>query len=174
VAAYQAYYEVLGLDAPPTDRKAVKRAYSKMLKVTRPEDDPEGFMRLRNAHDTALNIVAREAEEAKWEAEQAKFNAPISQLPESKPQDDKIDDDKTDNELTYEDMLPEKAPHPFEQHSETVPSETGYSIGPTASLDAPLNTPEEDVIVRLPKTCRASNAAFTSYARRPFGHSKKL
>jgi len=43
-------------------------------------------------------------------------------------------------------MLPEKAPHPFEQHSETVPSETSYSIGPTASLDAPLNTPEEDVI----------------------------
>jgi len=46
--APQQYFEVLGLDAPPTDRKAVKRAYSKMLKVTRPEDDPEGFMRLRD------------------------------------------------------------------------------------------------------------------------------
>jgi len=66
----QQYFEVLGLDAPPTDRKAVKRAYSKMLKITRPEDDPEGFMRLRDAHDYALDIVKWKAEEAAHASQQ--------------------------------------------------------------------------------------------------------
>ena len=60
MAAYLAYYEILGLEAPPTDRKAVKRAYSKKLKVTRPDDDPDGFMRLRDAYDRALDILARQ------------------------------------------------------------------------------------------------------------------
>jgi len=38
--AQLSYFEVLGLDGPPQDRKTVKRAYSKQLKATRPEDDP--------------------------------------------------------------------------------------------------------------------------------------
>ncbi|GLQ34097.1 hypothetical protein GCM10007939_03800 [Amylibacter marinus] len=33
----------------------VKRAYSKLLKVTRPDDDPEAFMALRTAYDQALS-----------------------------------------------------------------------------------------------------------------------
>lgn len=60
--SHLSYYEVLGLDAPPADRRAVKRAYSKQLKITRPEDDPDGFMRLRDAHDFALHILAQETE----------------------------------------------------------------------------------------------------------------
>ena len=59
----QTYFEVLGLDAPPADRRAIKRAYSKMLKVTRPEDDPDGFMRLRDAHDFALQVLEQDAQD---------------------------------------------------------------------------------------------------------------
>ncbi|WP_017668124.1 TonB family protein [Sandarakinorhabdus sp. AAP62] len=46
-------WTVLGLK-PGADRDAIRRAYAKLLKSTNPEDDPEGFMRLRQAHDAAL------------------------------------------------------------------------------------------------------------------------
>ena len=74
------FYEVLGLDAPPKDRRDVKKAYSKKLKVTRPEDDPDGFMRLRDAHDYAL----------KWLSWQPKAE-PISD--DDTPEPDNKDDD---------------------------------------------------------------------------------
>jgi len=128
VAAHIAYYEVLGLDSPPPDRKTVKRAYSKMLKVTRPEDDPDGFMRLRDAHDIALNIIAREAEAAAWRAEQE------LQQEDAHPTQAETSDAQTvsvDPGLTYEDIIQEDA---------TV-SGTGYSIGPSPSLDAPVPEP---------------------------------
>ena len=125
--AGQQYFEILGLDAPPSDRKAVKRAYSKQLKVTRPEDDPEGFMRLRDAHDIALNIVARQAEQAAWKTEPEPEIAPISDAaPVSEPSGEAL----TEPSLTYEDMLPAQA--------ESAPEEdTSYSIGPTPIMDAP-------------------------------------
>lgn len=47
------YWQILGL-APTEDRKSVKRAYSTLLKQTRPDDDPEGYQRLREAFDFAM------------------------------------------------------------------------------------------------------------------------
>lgn len=46
-------FDLLGI-GPDADERAVKRAYAAKLKVTRPEDDPEGFQRLVDARDTAL------------------------------------------------------------------------------------------------------------------------
>lgn len=46
-------WKTLGLEGPTNDLKAIKRAYAAKLKVTRPEDDPEGFMALRKAMDSA-------------------------------------------------------------------------------------------------------------------------
>lgn len=143
MAANFVYYEVLGLEEPPADRKAVKRAYSKMLKETRPEDDPEGFMRLRDAHDLALNIIARQAENAAWQAEQAQI--------ESHPENEAI---SSPDALTYEDMIPNdpkgsdtsysigstqslNAPPP-EKNEASSDADTSYAIGPTPALNAPL------------------------------------
>lgn len=48
-------WEVLGIDPTP-DERAIKRAYAKQLKQTRPDEDKEGFLRLRAAYEHALEI----------------------------------------------------------------------------------------------------------------------
>ena len=45
---------VLGLP-PDADSRTIKRQYATLLKKTRPDDDPEGFQRLREAYEEALN-----------------------------------------------------------------------------------------------------------------------
>ncbi len=48
------FWQVLGLE-PSADTKAIKLAYAKLLKKTRPDDDPEGFQKLREAYEAALS-----------------------------------------------------------------------------------------------------------------------
>ena len=124
--AHQHYFEVLGLDAPPADRKTVKRAYSKMLKLTRPEDDPDGFMRLRDAHDQALDILKWQAQDTDSEAQNISIEATFTTETElefiSPPQP----------ELTYADMLPEPE----------AQSDTTYAIGATPNFHAPVTIVE--------------------------------
>ena len=49
---------------PTSDERAIKRAYAKLLKTTRPDDDAEGYQRLREAFDEALAIAPYLASEA--------------------------------------------------------------------------------------------------------------
>ena len=44
-------FHILGIEETK-DENAVKMAYRKLLKETNPEDDPEGFKRLRTAYGT--------------------------------------------------------------------------------------------------------------------------
>ena len=138
--SYKQYFEVLGLDAPPADRKAVKRAYSKMLKVTRPEDNPDGFMQLRDAHDQALNILKWRAEDAAYEAQHIAVE--IAHTPDTELElTSSASTPEPEPGLTYGDMLPKTEPVPT---PESV-SETSYAIGPTPNFDAPvtIQTPSE-------------------------------
>ena len=46
-------WHILGI-APTRDEAAIKRAYAQLLKKHRPDRDPDGFIRLREAYETAL------------------------------------------------------------------------------------------------------------------------
>ena len=49
-------FQILGLE-PTKDEKAIKNAYREKLTVTNPEDDPEGFKRLRTAFEEACRLA---------------------------------------------------------------------------------------------------------------------
>ncbi|WP_152598777.1 J domain-containing protein [Janthinobacterium sp. RA13] len=55
-------WAILGTE-PTGDERALKRAYAKRLKVTRPEDDPAAFQELREAYEYALRHAHLFAEE---------------------------------------------------------------------------------------------------------------
>lgn len=51
-------WDILGLDGPTDDVRAIKKAYAKTLRVTRPDDDPIAFMALRDALEQAKLYAA--------------------------------------------------------------------------------------------------------------------
>lgn len=49
-------FQILGIDAA-SDERAIRNAYREKLAVTNPEDDQEGFMRLRAAYEEAVRLI---------------------------------------------------------------------------------------------------------------------
>lgn len=49
-------WELLGIE-PTADERGIKRAYARLLKVTRPDDDPVAFQALNDAYQQALRIA---------------------------------------------------------------------------------------------------------------------
>ncbi len=47
-------WEILGLE-PTRDISTIKRAYAQKARICHPEEDPEGFMELREAYQAALD-----------------------------------------------------------------------------------------------------------------------
>lgn len=59
-------FDLLGVPGD-ADEATIKRAYARRLKVTRPDDDPEGFQRLHEAYQQALQHCRQRAMAAAWE-----------------------------------------------------------------------------------------------------------
>lgn len=56
-------FSILGIE-PTKDEDRLKERYHELLRDTNPEDDPEGFKRLREAYETAIALAKRPAEES--------------------------------------------------------------------------------------------------------------
>lgn len=71
----------LGID-PTSDERAIKRAYAQLLKQCRPEDDPEGFQRLREALEQAQALAWQMQEQ---EAAKLGDDAPVLDTAHTSP-----------------------------------------------------------------------------------------
>lgn len=69
-------WQILGLSAEEADEKKVRSAYARLLKLARPDQNPEGFQRLRQAYEFALNWL-RQSTAGKGQ-ENPPFNAASS------------------------------------------------------------------------------------------------
>lgn len=49
-------WNILGISPTPLTSE-IKRAYIRLLKITKPDEDPQGFMRLRQAYEAALHAA---------------------------------------------------------------------------------------------------------------------
>lgn len=74
-------WEVLGV-APGADERSIRRQYARLLKVHRPDEDPEAFQRVREAYEQALAQTRWELDEPHAEAQalpQQDAPAPVAQ-----------------------------------------------------------------------------------------------
>lgn len=92
-------FETLGL-SPDADARAIKRAYHKLLKRHKPDSDPEGFRRVRDAFEVASDAEAMRAFEAG-------FDGPVSSSEDEEPDGEDEPEDLPAAEEPESDVSPD-------------------------------------------------------------------
>ena len=72
-------WQILGIE-PTSDVDQIRDAYRARLVETNPEDNPEGFMALKEAYDTALSLAENTGSDEKTERPYADIIAEIDEI----------------------------------------------------------------------------------------------
>ncbi|WP_240344357.1 J domain-containing protein [Paenibacillus sp. SYP-B3998] len=75
---------ILGIE-PTTDISTIKKAYAKKLKIYHPEDDPEGYQKLREAYETARKRAERFTEMPEKSSQELDHSPVDLDLPQGMP-----------------------------------------------------------------------------------------
>ena len=148
-----------------SDKKTIKVAYAKLLKVTKPDEDPEGFKELHMAYKEALALVSEYKESSapqcftlpKNDNKAISFEGDFFQESSEEPKSDleggslKNNDNKTTNDT---DQLPEQ---PYE-----TPVVEGYaehvdSNQVLENLEAAYGTPKSEIYPETKDSSEYSN-----------------
>jgi len=76
-AAMQSPWQILNLDPDTATEREVKSAYARLIKLHRPDTDPEGFQRVREAYEIGLSLL-RQRDQASTSEDHAQ--APAAEL----------------------------------------------------------------------------------------------
>jgi hypothetical protein len=145
-------WKTLGV-AQTDDRAEIRRAYSRRLKVTHPEDDAEGFKALREAYERALAYADQAGRRrAVAQAPQEEESEPEPPPPPSEPDDWNVDlalsaaDPPPEADPIVGQIQAEEVEHQaaFQRLHDLVEAQTGDSAEMLAALDALLATPAMD------------------------------
>lgn len=128
------------LDLPhDADERAIRRAYATKLRITRPDEDPQGFQRLNEAYRAALRIASARATREPGDGE-ADLDIVVDGAPE------------TPREATLEEPAAQPAAQPAGERVEEHPPHTRdqppakpLEEAPRAPSDAPQQPTPADV-----------------------------
>lgn len=99
-------WQTLGIE-PTHDIAAIKKAYAGKLKLHHPEDDPEGYQRLREAYDQAVKLAKQQNKRAMGRserfAEQAEDRTEANEESEKAEAGNDEGNDEDDDDYEYED-----------------------------------------------------------------------
>ena len=79
------FFNTLGIEATKEEKK-IKKAYRARLHAVNPEDDPDGFKRLREAYEEALKYARQKEEEPENLSPAEEFISRCEQLYRSTPE----------------------------------------------------------------------------------------
>src|SRR5690606_23027916 len=84
------YWNLLGID-PTADESVIKKAYANLLQVYHPEEDPEGYQRLREAYEwTKKRAKALQAEETRCDMDEDEWHYDTYDIDAPDDPDDEI------------------------------------------------------------------------------------
>lgn len=141
-------WNILGLEKPTNNKKDIKRAYAKKLRVNKPDEKPEAFQQLHEAYKHAL-ILAEEVEQNNNETG-INTNVPMDtdRHIDTHHKDTQIFSDNEENprpDLTLQPSpqtttTTEVSSNPFKKHNEEIQQALSET---TAIIDTSLKTREQ-------------------------------
>lgn len=102
------YWSILGLEEPTQDMSAIRRAYARKARECHPEEDLEGFLRLWEEYQAALDYAQRDSAAPAGQTERE-----ADQIPEEAETLEEAGEPERAGGWTLAEE-PEDGPNPFE------------------------------------------------------------